>query len=399
MTALNRAVVVLSITLVIAWGSVYYAFGLTAPLIAAELGQSRPFTYAGFSLTLVVAGLASPFIGRAVDRSGGRAIMAAGSLVAALGLTLLGAAKGEAAFFLACAVCGVGMAMTFYDAAFASLNWLTKGHARQPITLVTLAGGFASTVFWPITQALLQHVGWREVYFIYAALQALLCAPLLFVGLAAKPAAVADAPQGVCAAEPPALTGSARWQAFALLALAVVMQGFVNSGMGIHLLPALASLGAEPSLALFVGSLLGPAQVTGRLLDLAFGRRLLQPLALGVVALGAMPLAFLMLLGLPVSTASLSAYAVLYGLGNGLMTIARGLIPAALFGRDSYGAMLGLLAAPGLMIQAAAPTALALIVDSWGVVAMLKLCVALAALAFLFMATLAWRFGPPRRDS
>ncbi len=396
MNQLNRALIVLSVTLICSWGAVYYAYGLTAPLIAAEFGWSKPFVYAGFSLTMIVAGLCSPFVGRAIDRKGGCAVMAAGSLVAGLGLTLLGLATGEATFLVACAACGVGMAMTFYDAGFATLTWMNAGRARRAITIVTLAGGLASTVFWPLTQWLLTMASWREVCFLYGALHALLCAPLHWFGLARQPhreenAAPID--QRGMDSEP--LKGRARWQAFALFALMIVMHGFVTNGMALHLLPALDALGADARTTILVGTLIGPAQVAGRIFDLFFGR-FVTPMRLGIGAIAMMPLSFALLLLAPFGVATLIGFALLYGIGNGLLTIARGVIPLALFGREGYGAMLGLLSAPALTAAAAAPTALALISVAFGVRTMLTVCGAGVFTAFLAMTMLALRFSGRR---
>ncbi|MET0606380.1 MAG: MFS transporter [Beijerinckiaceae bacterium] len=394
MTPLFRALVVLSVTLICSWGAVYYAYALTAPLIAEENGWSKPFVYAGFSLTMVVAGLASPWVGRAIDRHGGRVVMTAGSLVAALGLALLGLAHGEIAFLIACAVCGGGMAMTFYDAGFATLTWMDVGRARRAITIVTLAGGLASTVFWPLTQWLLTFLDWREVCLAYAALHALVCAPLHYFALPHEPISdhgrSAPLDQRALDAEP--LQGRARWEAFGLFALLLVAQGFVSNGIAIHLLPALSDLGTDPRSAILVGSLIGPAQVSARLLDLAFGR-VIAPMSLGLAAIAAMPLAFLVLLLAPLGGAALVAFALLYGFGNGLLTIARGVIPLTLFGREGYGGMLGLLAAPTLIVQAASPTVLAIASASLGVRPMLWICAASVTFAFLAMVGLAVRFS------
>lgn len=393
--ALRRAVATLSTTLIIAWGSVYYAYALTAPMIAQETSWSKPFIYSGFSLTLLVAGLVSPWVGRAIDQHGGRPVMALGSIASAAGLAALGAMRGETTFLLACALCGVGMAMTFYDAGFATLTWLSAERARRAITLVTLAGGLASTVFWPLTQALLTFVDWRKVYLAYAALQAGFCAPLLALALPRRRMPPPEpAPAAAARAAPGApLTGAARWRAFGLFASVLVTQGFVTNGLAVHLLPALTALGADPQTALLVGSLIGPSQVLGRVAELFFGR-LIGPTTLGIVAVSLTPLAFALLLALPLSLPTLVAFALMYGLGNGLMTIARGLIPLTLFGRNGYGAMLGLLAAPVLVSQAAAPTFLAYVLSTHGSRALMTLCAGIVLIACLAMTVLAWRFGP-----
>jgi MFS family permease len=186
-----RAVAVLGVTQIIAWGTIFYTPVLIVPLIAAERGWSLTFSMGGFSLALLVAGLVSPRVGRSIDRYGGHVVMTAGALVSAVGLVGLVYANSPASYLAVWVVLGAGLAASLYDPAFATLGRVFGAAARRPITVLTLAGGFASTIGWPTTHLLLGSVGWRGTYLVYAALLTLVCAPLLAFALPRTRAAVA----------------------------------------------------------------------------------------------------------------------------------------------------------------------------------------------------------------
>src|SRR5215467_13844336 len=173
-----RAVSVLGITEILSWGALFYPPVLTVPLIAADHNWSPAFAMAGFSVGLFVGGLCARYVGGAIDRFGGHVVMPAGSLVGAVGLLALAWAPGVASYFAAWITIGIAMAASLYDPAFATLGRIFGGAARAAITVLTLAGGFASTVSWPATQFLIETVGWRGAYLVYAALMAGLAAPL-----------------------------------------------------------------------------------------------------------------------------------------------------------------------------------------------------------------------------
>src|ERR1700704_1227983 len=173
-----RAVLVLGITQILAWGAIFYPPVLTVPLIAAERGWSITFAMGGFSLALLTAGLVSPRVGLLIDRHGGHRVMPVGSLLAALGLLVIVYVDHPVAYLAVWMLLGVAIAGSLYDPAFATLGRIFGSAARRPITALTLAGGFASTVSWPATHLLIEAVGWRGTYLVYAALLACICAPL-----------------------------------------------------------------------------------------------------------------------------------------------------------------------------------------------------------------------------
>src|SRR5262245_4527518 len=192
-----RAVLVLGVTQIICWGTLFYPPVLTVPLIAAERGWSLTFAMGGFSLALLAAGIVSPTVGRLIDRHGGHRVMPVGSLLAALGLLALVHAEHPLAYLASWILLGFAIAASLYDPAFATLGRIFGASARSPITALTLAGGFASTVSWPVTHLLIQHAGWHGTYLVYAAVLALVAAPLHALALPRSRAQLpmpADAP-------------------------------------------------------------------------------------------------------------------------------------------------------------------------------------------------------------
>src|SRR3981081_1153786 len=173
-----RAVPVLGLTQVLAWGTLFYPPVLTVPPIAAEHGWSLAFAMSGLSVGLLAAGLIAPTVGRSIHRHGGPVVMTAGSLVGAAGLVALVLAAHPVAYLAAWVLIGAAMAASLYDPAFATLGRIFGAAARRPITVLTFMGGLASTASWPAAHVLLEVCGWRGPYLVYAALLALVAAPL-----------------------------------------------------------------------------------------------------------------------------------------------------------------------------------------------------------------------------
>ena len=373
-----RAVPVLGVTQILAWGTIFYTPVLIVPLIAAERGWSIAFTMGGFSFGLLVAGLVSPYVGRSVDHYGGHVVMTAGSLIGALGLFLIVRAADPVAYFAVWMVLGVAMAASLYDCAFASLGRIFGAAARRPITALTLIAGFASTVSWPATHFLLQGAGWRGTYLIYAALLAAVAAPLHALAL---PRGRVEAPAGARAQTgAPAGVLPPHGLPFVLVASAFAFYAFVPSGMSANLLEIFARSGIDAGTVVWIGALIGPAQVGARLIEFAFGRNV-HPLRVVRFALAALLCAFALLAVFGISTWPVAVFALIYGGANGLITITRGAVPLALFGPSGYGRLMGRLASPWMLVQAAAPLAMAFVVERLSDGAALALAAAFAAAA------------------
>lgn len=375
-----RAVPVLGVTQIIAWGSIFYTPVLIVPLIAAERSWSLALSMAGFSVALLAAGLIAPFVGRSIDRFGGHVVMTAGSLTGALGLVLIGYAEHPAAYFTVWIVLGAALSASLYDAAFGTLGRIFGAAARRPITALTLAGGFASTAGWPATHFLIEAVGWRGAYVVYAALLALVCAPLHAFVLPRSRAEIAVPKEGHVDA--PAKLLPSKGLPFILVASAFAAYAFVPSGLSAHLLAIFARSGIDAGTVVWIGALFGPAQVGARLIEFSFGKDL-HPLWVVRFALGTLLCAFVMLAVLGVSVPVAAAFALMFGGANGLVTITRGAVPLALFGAQGYGRLMGRLAAPFLLMQAAAPLIMAFVIDQASDFAALALACGFAAVGLI----------------
>lgn len=347
----------------LAWASSYYLPAVLAAPIAAELGLGVPTVFLAFSLALVVAALVGPASGRLIDRHGGRRVLMGTSVLFAAGLASLAAVQGPVSLFAAWALIGLAMGAGLYDAAFASLVWLYGRASRDPITGITLLAGFASTVGWPLSAWMGELWGWRGACLGWAALHVVLGLPLnaalprrrAVAGHDAAATAAAPVPAAVASAAPPPVaadTPPPGWAPLLLLAFVFATTRFVATGMGAHLPGLLVAAGATLAAAVAAGALVGPAQVAGRLLEFGLLRRV-SPLVSARLAASAPPLGALALLvfGLPAA----APFALLHGLGNGILTIAKGTLPLALFGAQGYGARQGWLALPALALQALAP--------------------------------------------
>lgn len=376
----RRALVVstLGITQTLAWGSTYYLPAVFADPVSADLHLARGWFFGIFSAALLLSGLLGPAAGRLIDRRGGRDVLAASNLVFAAGLVLLSSATGVIGLAAAWIVIGVGMGYGLYEAAFATVAGLYGREARNAITGITLFAGFASTVGWPLSAFLIDAIGWRGACLVWSALHMLLALPLnrLLVPKAPPPAPIVHAES----AASPEVRGT-------MIVLAAVFGAtwFVSTALAAHLPRLLQALGASASAAVFAGSLVGPAQVAARLIEFTLLRRA-SPMISARLATVLHPIgaALLVMFGPAVAV----PFVLLHGGGNGLLTIARGTLPLALFGAASYGLRTGLLAAPARIFQGAAPLLFGLVLDRSGPHAALLLSGLLTGGSFLALLAL-----------
>ena len=385
----GRVAVALGLAQTIAWACTYYLPAVFAAPVAEDLGQSRAVVVGAFSAALLVAGFCAPHVGRAIEARGGRGVLIASSFVLAAGLVMLGLLPGIVGWFAGWAVLGVGMAMGLYDPTFATLGRLYGREARRPITQVTLIAGFASTVGWPVSTALLPLLGWRGTCLAYAAAQLVLVLPLYLllvppVAPAAEPGAAAPAERREEAPPPDPATATWIRRAILMLATFFTLRAAVGAAISVHLIALLEGIGLALAAAVAVASLVGPSQVAGRVLEFTFGPRA-HPLTVARLGALALPLGVALLLipgPLPVGAAAV-AFAVCYGISNGLLTISRGAVPLALFGPHGYATLLGRLAMPVLIAQAIAPTLAAPVVEALPAGWTFALCGALGVVALL----------------
>jgi MFS family permease len=374
-TRKTLTVAVLGVTQTLAWGSSYYLPAILADPIAAGLAVSRSWFFGCFSAALLLSAALGPAIGRAIDRGGGREVLGLSNVVLAAGLAWLGLAQGPVSLAGAWFVLGIGMALGLYDPAFATLTAIYGREARSAITGITLIAGFASTVGWPLSALMNDVFGWRGACFGWAALNLLLCLPANLL-LIPRPK---PAPSAVAASAKPEQPAPAN--GLVILAFVFGAVGFVTGAMAAHLPHLLELAGASATAAIAASALMGPAQVTARMVEFGVLQRL-HPLVSTRIALLMHPLgaAVLGLFGGPAA----AAFAILHGAGNGLLTISRGTLPLALYGPVGYGLRTGIIAAPARVTTAVAPLLFGLLMSRMGLAAIaVSAGVGLAAFAAL----------------
>lgn len=358
----------------LAWASSYYLPAILAIPMANDIGIPSTWVFALFSGALLMTAFLGPWVGRAIDRHGGRGILMAANGVLAAGLVLMACAQNLFMLGLAWAVTGLGMALGLYDAAFATLSRLLGSDARGPITGITLIAGFASTLGWPLSTWFEAEMGWRGACLAWAGLHVTL-GLLLNYGLptAARTRTPHTPANETPAQERPRLT-------MALLAYVFAAGWFVSTALAAHLPRLLETSGVSLTAAVAASTLVGPAQVAARLAEFGLLRRM-HPIVSARFATLLHPLgaALLGFFGMPAA-----GFAIFHGAGNGLMTIASGTLPLALFGSRGYGRRQGLIIAPTRIAQATSPLTFGLLIDRFGAKALLLtsllMLLALAAL-------------------
>ncbi|WP_404465820.1 MFS transporter [Vreelandella aquamarina] len=340
----------------LSWASSYYLPAILAVPIGREMGLSSSWVFGAFSAALLLVAILGPSVGRLIDRQGGRGVLMASNGVMALGLAALSLSQGAVSLVLAWLVIGVGMALGLYDAAFATLSRLLGNQARASITGVTLVAGFASTVGWPVTAFIESEWGWRVACASWALAHVLVGLPLNARLPKVEPSAEFNASSTTSV--------SPDRPRFTMLLLAYVFAAgwFVSTAMAAHLPRLLQESGVSLSVAIAAAALVGPAQVAARMGEFVLLRRF-HPLVAGRVATTLHPLgaALLTLFGMPAA-----GFALLHGAGNGMMTIASGTLPLALFGPHGFGRRQGLIMVPARALQALAPLLFGLLIDQAG---------------------------------
>lgn len=365
----------LGTSVTIAYASTYYLPAIIAGGVAKSLHIASSTVFLAFSAALLISAVLGPLSGRLVDRHGGRIVLSVTSGVFALGLCALALAQGPVSLFAAWLLIGIAMSAGFYEAAFSSLVRIYGTGARPAITGITLIAGFASTVGWPLTSWLEAQLGWRGACLSWAAIHLLIALPLnlLLPSRRARPAAESPSdvqPATECSA-PPAATG---W----LLAFVFGSTWFVSTAMAAHLPQLLQSHGVGMAAAVAFASLVGPAQVAGRLLEYGLLRNASPLVSARIASLAhaAGAVAFLSV-GVPAGV----VFTLLHGAGNGVMTISNGTLPLLLYGPGGYGARQGALMMPARFAQALAPYCFGLVIEQAGAQA-LWLSIALGVCSF-----------------
>ena len=379
-------IIALGTTQTLAWASSYYLPAILADSIARDLGVSSNWIFAAFSASQVISALLAPRIGRHIDLVGGRSVLSTSNLVLAAGLALLGLTTSIPMLIVAWLLLGVGMSAGLYDAAFAALGRIYGDAARRSITGITLIAGFASTVGWPLSAWGLETIGWRNTCFAWAAAHILIGLPINLLMLPA----VKGAKAAVATAVKPHIPID---RTMIVLAFVFAAAWTVTGAMAAHLPRLMEAAGATSTQAIFAGALIGPSQVAARIFEATFLNRY-HPLVSTKLACITHPIGAA-ILGLAGGGAA-SVFAIFHGSGNGILTIARGTLPLAIFGPENYGYRLGIIGAPARMAQAAAPLLFGLLIEIMGArVLIVSSALSIAALLALFLLGK----GPPRTEA
>jgi MFS family permease len=363
------AVNALGITQITAWGTSYYCLGVLAKPIAADTGWPMTTVFLGFSVALLVMGFISTWVGRLIDRVGARVVMCVGTIIVSAGLIGLSQVVDATSYLAAWAVLGIGMRCCLYDAAFAALVQVTPMRGRKAISYLTLYGAYASTVFWVVGHYLNAAYGWRGTLIAFAAINLVICLPLNWLGLARRDVmenpVVAGATPAMSSPDGPVLDGRMRVVGIILFALIMSLNGFVFGVISIQLVPVLEAAGLAGATAVWVASLKGHGQFAGRVVEIFFGRNL-KAMTIARIAIAVVPASLLLLFFARGDFWQLVAFTLMLGASQGVITIVRGAVPLALFGATGYGAVLGLIATPILLVNAFSPALFALLVERFG---------------------------------
>ena len=349
-------ILLLGTTQTLGWASSFYLPAILGDRIAQDLGISSTWFFAAFSAALVVSALVGPRAGRTVDAIGGRGVLVISNVIFAVGLAGLAFAHTQVMLWLAWLILGLGMGIGLYDTAFAALGRIYGMEARSAITGITLLAGFASTVGWPLTAWGASELGWRETCLAWAGTHIALGLPLNLLlpkssrvatseGEASKPHIRIDRPMIV-------------------LGLAFAASWTVVTAMAVHLPRLLEAAGASTVQAVTAGALIGPSQVGARILEATLMKRF-HPMVSARLSVALHPMAAAVLAFFGAAAAS-APFTILHGAGSGMLTIARGTVPLAIFGPENYGYRLGLLGAPTRVATAAAPLVFGMLIDRYG---------------------------------
>ncbi|MFI8340926.1 MFS transporter [Streptomyces sp. NPDC085639] len=375
----RAALPALCVTQITSWGIVYYAFPVLNPAITAETGWSAGATTAAFSAALLVSALTGIYVGRVLDHRGPRLVMTAGSVLGVLSLLTVAAAPNLAVFSAGWLLAGAAMAATFYQPAFAALTrWWAPDHIHA-LTIVTLAGGLASTLYAPLTAVLADHMSWRATYTALAAILALVTIPAHALALKAP---WPPAPKGPAHAAG-GRDSVVRSRAFGLLAVTFTLSGFAMYAVVMGLVPLLLQRGYTTTQAAWALGLGGAGQTLGRTLYATLARRTgTTTRTTALVGLGGLTTAALGAIAGPY--ALLVALAVVAGTVRGNLTLLQATAVTDRWGTTHYGRLSGLLAAPAHTAAALAPFAgAALAAPLGGYPALFVLLAALSAVAAL----------------
>ncbi|MGL5116171.1 MAG: MFS transporter [Beijerinckiaceae bacterium] len=372
---LSAVVIGLAITQMIGWGTTYFLPGVLATEFAAATGLPQASVYLGVTLMVLLGAFSGALAGRFTDRRGARPGLVIGVLLLALGLVVLSQAQGPVGYFAAWACFGLAMPLGLTQGASAALVQYDPARARRAIGSMLLLSVLAQAIFWPLTVWLEPQIGWRRICLLYAMLNVIVCLPL-HLGLL-RVRASGEAASTVRVELQGSIPLHRRRLAAVLFTLAVSLGGFVSWGLDLHMIALMGALGLAPALAVAVASARGPISMAARTFDILLAGRV-SALLLAIVASTLTFLSFLVLwlaewTGVTGGNAAAIAFIVLFATGTGVMTVARATLPLTLFGSAGFASITGAIGLPTQLAFAAAPPLYALVLQEFGVGAMVRL--------------------------
>ena len=355
----------LGITQIMGYGTLFYAYAILLPEMAGDLGLSLSGIFGVLSLALFFGGAAAPLAGILTDRFGGRKVMTFGSVVAGVGLLLLPLVSDRTELFFAILLVEAAAMFVLYPVAFASVARLDLAiPAQRSITVITLFGGVASTIFWPLTLWLYNEVGWQTSWAILGLAYLVVAVPIHWLALSA-PERGETAPTQREAEDWPELQGSDRAKGMLWMIVSFMFSGYLIGAVMTLWVTNVQDLGHSAAMAAAAGAVIGPFKTVGRFLDLLVTRNL-HPMNTYLFSLALILSGFLTIIALGFTWPGLMLAAALYGMGDGIKTIARGTMPLALFGHKGYGARLGWITFGSMALNASAPFFFAWLTESYG---------------------------------
>ena len=374
----------LGVAQLLAWGALYYAIAVIAESMRAGIGVTESQLFGAFTWALAISGVLAPWAGKKVDQYGGRAVLISSALVGAFGFAVLARAHTFGGLLVGWSINGLAMALGLYDSCFAALGQVEPRRYRRAVSGVTLVAGFASTVSWPASHYLLQSTGWRGLCDVYAVVLCL-CALIYFAVLPPAHPTIAHptiAHNSVSIEHPGVAPDVSIRRRARLLAWTFAGAALIGASMSAHLPGVLRALELSAEQAVWAASSVGVMQVLGRMLELGFGSKR-DPMRLGLLTLAGFFVSMLLLLVLPAAPWLVVAFAVFYGIANGLLTIAKATLPVQMLGLRNVGSVLGDFSMPSLIARAFAPLWFAMTTSALGTRA------AVLSMATVGLATLA----------
>jgi len=353
---------------ILVWGGSFFLLAVMGEPITRETGWGSQWVYGALSLSLMVSALLAPLSSHLVARYGGRTQLASSGVIVALGLLIIAASQTLPTFLLAWVIIGVGMAAGLYEALFATLGALYAERAGKAITGITLITGFATTLCWPLVAFAIEHVGWRYACVGYAAVL-LVTTPFY---LKVLPSAVRSAPRKRLIEQSSA---GVNRRLYLQLTWIFALGAVIMTAISVQLVAVLQGLGYSLAAAIALSALLGPSQVASRVLQMLAGKR--HPIWTALVSVVLVAVGVLLVAFVPGATA---AGLLLYGLGNGLRAIVRGLLPLALMPPSQYVVLMGKMSRPSLIGQALTPLVGGYLLQHFGAMGVLMALGCLAAI-------------------